>query len=134
MTDPALEAALSDGRRAALVLMRDTCTIERKAGERTFDPNTGQYTQAWAQVYAGVCRVKNTGGGSDSDLAGAQSVTLHRYEVRLPVDASPEVLREDRLTVTASDDAWLVGRPMEVVDVGYAGTNTARRLTVEDRS
>ncbi len=134
MTDPVLEAALADGRQAALVLMRDTCTIERKSGERVFDPETGQYTQAWSPVYSGVCRVKNTGGGADSDLAGAQSVTLHRYEVRLPVDASPEVLREDRLTVTSSDDSWLVGRPMEVVDVGYAGTNTARRLTVEDRS
>lgn len=134
MTDPTLEAALADGRRQALVLMRDRCTIERKTGERVFDPAMGEYTQAWSSVYTGVCRVKNTGGGSDSDLAGAQSVTLHRYEVRLPVDDSPEVLREDRLTVTASDDAWLIGRPMEVVDVGYAGTNTARRLTVEDRS
>jgi hypothetical protein len=43
------------------------------------------------------------------------------------------VRREDRLTVTASEDTWLIGRPLEVIDLSLSGTATARRLLVEDK-
>ncbi|MGW4663183.1 DUF6093 family protein [Streptosporangium sandarakinum] len=131
MSDPVLEAALSDGRREALTLMRDTCTVERKSGEPVFNEDTGQYEQTWAAVHTGPCRIKPRG-HAESEF-GEREVTLHQYVAVLPWDAAPEIRREDRLVITASDDAWLVGRPLEVIDVGYAGTATARRLVVEDR-
>ncbi|GIH70340.1 DUF6093 family protein [Sphaerimonospora thailandensis] len=129
-----VEGLVAAGRRAALALMRDTCVIERASGERVFDPSTGQYTQAWETVYTGPCRVKQTGGTAETPYGDAQSITLHRYEVRLPWTAAPQVQREDRMTVTTSDDTWLVGRPLEVVDVGFASTGMARRLVVEDKA
>ena len=132
-----VEGVLARGRQAALQLLRDTCLIERKTGERVFDPVTGQYEQAWEVVYTGPCRLKpNADGntGRDTELGDAQNITLHRYPVRLPWDATPEIRRDDRLTITASDDVWLVGRPLEVVDVAYAGTSTVRKLIVEDKS
>ncbi|ETK36130.1 DUF6093 family protein [Microbispora sp. ATCC PTA-5024] len=132
MTDRVLEQALADGRREALALMRDTCTIERKSGT-SFDPTTGKNTATWAPVYTGPCRVKATAAGNDVQF-GEGEATLHKYEIRLPWDAAPEVRREDRVTVTASDDQWVLGRHLEVVDVGFNGTSTARRITVEDRS
>ncbi|MGI5161394.1 DUF6093 family protein [Microbispora sp. CA-102843] len=129
-----VEDVLAGGRRAAAQLLLDACLIERKAGPPTFDPATGEYVQQWETVYAGPCRLKRSAGGDDTQLGDSQSVTLHQYPVRLPWDAVPEVRREDRLTLTASDDAWAVGRPMEVVDVGYSGTSTGRHLMVEDKS
>ena len=36
-------------------------------------------------------------------------------------------------TVTASDDTWLIGRHLEVLDAALSGTATARRLLVEDK-
>ncbi|MEV4246967.1 DUF6093 family protein [Streptosporangium canum] len=127
-----VEGILSAGRTAALQLMRDTCTVERKTGAPVFDDSTGQYVQEWAPVHSGQCRVKPRS-HSEAEF-GEREVTLHSYIVVLPWDATPEIHREDRLTVTASDDAWLIGRPLEVIDVGYAGTATARRLVVEDNS
>jgi hypothetical protein len=130
-----VEGVLARGRTAALQLLRDTCTVERKTGDRVFDPGTGQYAETWEPVHSGPCRVKRgEAGGRDAELGDVVNVTLHRYEVRLPWDATPEIRRDDRLTITASDDVWLVGRPLEVVDVAYAGTSTVRKLIVEDRS
>jgi hypothetical protein len=126
-----VDSVLAAGRTAALQLMRDTCTVERKSGQ-VFDENTGQYTDTWAPVHTGPCRIKPRS-HSEAEF-GEREVTLHSYIVVLPWDATPEIHREDRLTVIASDDAWLIGRPLEVIDVGYAGTATARRLVVEDNS
>lgn len=128
-----VEDVLARGRAAALQLLRDTCLVERKAGDPELDETTGQLTQPWVAVYTGPCRVKRDSDGRDAQY-GEHEVTLHRYHVHLAWNSSPEIQREDRLTVTASDDTWLVGRHLEVVDVGYAGTATARRLVVEDRA
>lgn len=124
---------LARGRAAALQLMRDTCTIERKSGTPVFNEDTGENVQAWAVVHTGPCRVKQVGAGSDAQH-GEREVTLHRYTAVLPWDTVAEIRREDRLTVTASEDAWLIGRPMEVIDVSFSGASTARRLVVEDKA
>jgi hypothetical protein len=111
--------------------MRDTCTVERKDGAPELDEDTGELTQAWETVYTGACRVKPR---SPREAEwGEHEVTLHQYTVVLPYDATPEIQREDQLTVTASDDAWLEGRPMEVIAIGLNGTSTARRILVEDK-
>ena len=122
---------LARGRTAALMLMRDTCTVERKDGAPVLNETTGQLEQAWTTIYTGVCRVKPRS-ASETEW-GEREVTLHSYVAALPWDAGPEIQREDRLTVTASDDAWLIGRHLEVIAVSLAGTATARRLLVEDK-
>ena len=133
-----VEGVLARGREAALQLMRDTCIIERRTAHSALNTTTGQYTDTWTTVYSGPCRVKppgDRGAGSGRDVTtGEGEVTLHKYELDLPWDASPEVIRQDRATVTACDDTWVLGRRMEVVDVGYSGTSTSRRIAIEDRS
>lgn len=126
-----VEGALSAGRTAALMLMRDTCTVDRKDGEPVLNETTGQLVQPYVDVYTGVCRIKPR--SSSEAEWGEREVTLGQYVAVLPWDASPEIQREDRLTVTASDDAWLIGRRLEVLAVALNGTSTARRLLVEDK-
>lgn len=132
-----VDGVLARGRDAALQLMRDTCTVERKSGTPVLNETTGELTQAWTVVHTGACRVKPFGRAGQTPGRevefGEHEVTLHQYVAVLPWDTSAEVSREDRLTVTASDDTWLIGRPLEVVDVGFSGSATARRIVVEDK-
>jgi len=128
---------LARGRAAALNLMRDTCTVERKAGSPVLDDATGQLVQTWVTIHTGPCRLKSPSRGGQTSGSetewGEREVTLHRYMVVFPWDVSDEIQRGDRLTVTNSADAWLIGRPLEVIDIGHSGTSTARRILVEDR-
>lgn len=126
-----VEGVLAAGRTAALMLMRDTCTVDRKDGAPVLNEETGQYEQTWETVYTGVCRVKPRT-QREADW-GEREVALGQYVAVLPWDAAPEIQRGDRLTVTASDDVWLIGRHLEVLAVALAGTATARRLLVEDK-
>ncbi|KAB8186867.1 hypothetical protein FH608_046090 [Nonomuraea phyllanthi] len=132
-----VSGVLARGRTAALMLMRDTCTVERKDGDPVLNDETGQLEQAWTTVYTGVCRVKSGGragqGAGRETEWGEREVTLHQYTAVLPWDTTEVIAREDRLTVTASDDTWLIGRHLEVIDISLAGTATARRLLVEDK-
>jgi hypothetical protein len=128
-------SVLARGRAAAEQLMVDTCLIERHTG-RVFNSVTGVYDDVWTQVYSGPCRVKGgarSSGGRDAEF-GEHEATLHAYEIRLPWDTTPEIKREDRLTVTTSDDTWVIGRLLEIVDVAFSGTTTSRRIAAEDRS
>jgi hypothetical protein len=126
-----VSGVLARGRAAALQLMRDTCVVERRDGEPVLNEGTGQLEQAWETVYTGVCRIKPR--SSSETEWGEREVSLQQLVAVLPWDASGQVRREDRLTVTASDDGWLIGRALEVIGISLAGTGTARRLLVEDR-
>ncbi|WP_344747081.1 DUF6093 family protein [Streptosporangium vulgare] len=87
-------------------------------------------SQAWETVYTGACRVKPR--SSREAEWGEHEVTLHQYTVGFPWDVEPEFRREDRVTITASDDAWLIGRHLNVIGVSLAGTSTTRRILAED--
>ncbi|MEV0382417.1 DUF6093 family protein [Nonomuraea sp. NPDC050643] len=126
-----VEAILAAGRTAALMLMRDTCVVERTDGEPVLNEDTGLLEQPWAAVHTGVCRVKPR--SSSETEWGEREVALHSYVAVLPWNATPEIQRGDRLRVTVSDDVWLVGRNLEVIAISLAGTATARRVLVEDR-
>ncbi|MGA4989873.1 DUF6093 family protein [Nonomuraea bangladeshensis] len=132
-----VSGVLARGRAAALQLMRDTCVIERKDGEPVLNETTGVLVQQWATVYTGRCRVKSSGragqGAGREAEWGEREVTLHQYTAVLPWDTPEVIAREDRLTITASEDTWLVGRHLEVIDISLNGAATARRLLVEDR-
>ncbi|WP_157253208.1 DUF6093 family protein [Nonomuraea typhae] len=126
-----VSGVLAQGRAAALQLMRDTCVVERKDGDPVLNETTGVLEQQWAPIYTGACRVKPR--SSSETEWGEREVTLHSYVAVLPWDAAPEIQREDQLTITASDDTWLIGRHLEVIAISLAGAATARRLLVEDK-
>ncbi|MET8985834.1 DUF6093 family protein [Nonomuraea wenchangensis] len=132
-----VSGVLARGRAAALQLMRDTCVIERKDGEPVLNETTGVQVQQWTTVYTGRCRVKSSGragqGAGREAEWGEREVTLHQYTAVLPWDTPQIIAREDRLIVTSSQDTWLIGRPLEVVDLSLGGLTTARRLLLEDK-
>jgi hypothetical protein len=63
-----------------------------------------------------------------------QTVTLQRGQLDLPWDTTAEIHPDDRVTVTSSDDTWLIGRHLRVIAAGLSGSTTARRIAIEDRS
>lgn len=112
--------------------MLDTCEITRQLGEPVFNPDTGRYdTPPPVGVYAGMCRVKPAYAASETQ-AGEQEIVLRRYTIVLPYGGDP-IAVDDTVTVTTSDDAWLVGRPLIVSAVELATAATARRITARDQ-
>ncbi len=126
-----LESVLARGRVKALILMVDRCVIERETSG-SFNSATGTYGDSWSTVYTGRCRLKG-GGGSDSQFADHE-VVLAGYQIILPWDTEPEILVNDRVTLTVCEDDWAVGRQWQVTDVGFNGISTARRITVQLRT
>ena len=122
---------LAAGRRAHLAVMLDTCTVKHQTGQ-ALNANDVM-VPTYATVYAGPCRVKPFRTGHQTE-AGQVAILMRGYDVQLPWDAPGQILRADILTVTASDDAWVVGRPMTVTEVEYSGTTTARHIKIEDDS
>lgn len=123
---------LARGRAAALARMTDACVIERLT-KGAFNSTTGEYPDAWTEIYSGRCRIKSQGGGSDTQFA-EHEVVLHGYQVKLPWDMEPEVIPKDRVTMTVCEDAWVLGRHLEVTGIPLDGNTTERRVTVQDRS
>lgn len=125
-------SAVRRGQRLAAKIMLETCTIQRRSG-RTMDPTTDKYTDTFASVYTGQCRIKPLTGAQQA-AAGQVAVELRRYVVSIPMTAPVNVNRGDVVTLTVSQDSEVVGRPLTVIDVALGELATVRRLTVEDRS
>jgi hypothetical protein len=133
-------SALAGGRAAHAQLYFDVCTITRVTGRVLGSDNA--YTDTLATVYTGPCRLKRPTTEAGQAQVGEQAVRVRQYELHLPWDAvavqvgtdPATVLENDVVTLTASDDAWAIGRPLTVLDAGLSGSTTARRLTVEARS
>jgi hypothetical protein len=111
--------------------MLDTCTVQHQTGQ-ALDSNDVM-VPTFVTVYTGQCRVKAFRTGHQTE-AGQVAILMRGYDIQLPWDASGPVLRADILTITASDDTWLIGRPLTVTEVEYSGTQTARHIKVEDDS
>lgn len=108
----------------------DTCTI-REPGAVTFDPELGyDTTTAGDEVYAGVGRLRPTG-GERVVIAGDAPITLHLYDLTVPYDTVG--LKVNQLaTIDTSDDPMLEGRIYRIVDVQGGSDGAYRRLIVED--
>ena len=63
--------------------------------------------------------------------SGAETVSLHIYEVTVPHDAPP-LHRADVLTVKASRDSYLVGRHLVVIEVLADDWHASRRLVCQE--
>lgn len=125
--------AVKGGQRAAEATMTDSCTINAAEGARVYDPGTDSYVNAaGAQRYSGKCRVRmpNVMGEQTPQFAGRE-VTLQFAVVSVPVSVSG-VQVNDVVTITASEDAELVGRTYTVVGLHHQSHATARRLRCEE--
>lgn len=128
-----IDGFLEYARERRELVMRDQCVINRSTGEPVWDPTTGTYTPAAeTEIYSGKCRIKPTFSPAEREGGGAgdREVVLQVYDIELPWGASAEVDTGDTVTVTASDDAWVIGKPMPVGSIGYAGNQTVRHVTV----
>ncbi len=120
-------SVLALGRAAAEAGMVDACTIRRRAGETT-DPDTGDVTPDWGDVYAGKCRVQQSVVQSQQQQPGGDFVLVLRLEIQLPMTVTGLQVG-DEVTITASvHDPDLPGRAFRIRDLAHKTEATARRV------
>lgn len=128
-----IPAGWSDHHRpTATSTMTSVCDVTRAGtGEGTYNPGTGQTTPpAGTTVQLDVpCRIQAEIRDYVVD-AGDEPVSFHRYLVTLPYDVA-QVLVDDLVTVTASEDAQLVGKSLRVRDVLFGSLQWERDLRCE---
>lgn len=130
------ESLLIGARAAAENGMTDTCVIRRRTGEST-DTTTMVVTPTWVQVYAGKCRLQDTGsinGGARTETPGQDYQLLVELQLQLPVGAAVlEVADEVTLTGSAHD-ASRVGDVLLVRDLAGKTDASALRVGVTRRT
>ena len=122
------ESVLARGRAAALIGMRDACTITR-TGAPVTDPDSGDVTRPTTTLYTGQCRVKQQTAQAQREDVGEDRLLLLHLEVQLPVDGTEGLEVGDAITITAAvNDADLVGREFLIHDLAHMSEATARRV------
>lgn len=112
--------------------MVDTCTITRDT-EVFVNEDTGGTTRTTATIYSGKCRIqqRTPAGARPADVGEAYRLMLGR-ELQLPMATSAGIKVGDKVTMTASRDADLVGKTFRVRELAGKTDATARRLGVEE--
>lgn len=128
-----LGSAISRGRAAAELRMRDACTARRQTGT-AYDDDTGTTVPTWSALYDGRCRMSQPNARASRTTAGEADVLLQTPQLHLPMAA--DMLRPgDEVTITESlDDPQSVGRVFIVRDVPAHSHATARRYGVTERT
>lgn len=122
---------VTDGRVLAAELMPDTGVITRGAETGVLDPLTGIYTpSAGSVIHTGPCRVKTPSLVEQQVVFGDVSETRSRFIINFPHDI-PEVLIDDRVAITVSDDAQVDTRRFKVTSVPSKSYLILRQLGVE---
>jgi hypothetical protein len=125
-----LVGIVSSGRRAALALMVDACTISRQTGESV--SSDAVVTPTIATIYEGACRIRRRDTQARMIEVAADEVSVGELLVSVPITVE-DVLPGDVVAVTASQlDPGLVGRRFTVLGVSYASQITARRLYCQE--
>lgn len=118
------------GRIAAEAGMTDTkCTVRRKTGAVTHDPDTGQVVPEYDILLTNQpCRVQTRGFWGERRDVGQDGVVQWTQEVQFPLSVT--VLEvNDEVEITASvNDPTLIGRQMLVRDLNHKTHATARRV------
>lgn len=110
--------------------MVDRCTING-ASSIDFDPEEGvESDTAGAEVYAGKCRIRPSSGPSTVEV-GEGTRSFGYFDVWLPWNTVGVEL-DHVLTITSSEDAYLVGRSFVIVDVEGGSDAPHRKLQVQD--
>ncbi|GAA4545656.1 DUF6093 family protein [Pseudonocardia xishanensis] len=135
-----VDSILRRARRQREQLMRSTCRILRPGGDPVFDPATGEYTTPdEAVVYEGRCRVKQPGSAYRDPDSGERELIVGELVVELPwaqASANDPVRVDGTVVVTASDDAWIIGKRLPVLAVTTSsdtGTHYEVRVVSQDR-
>ena len=122
--------ALSLGRRAAESRMLDSVSVSR-AGERTWDEETGEYVDGTVSVYSGKARIRHATTAGDAVDAGSQLLVVGRLEVHVPVGTT-DFEPGDEITVTACPTRPAqVGRVFSVVAPFDGSQTVALKYRVE---
>ena len=117
-------------RTEAEHLLTDRCTIERRTGE-TLDATLNR-VDVWTVVLADLpCRVTSDKAQPRDAVAGEEWLSVSGLTVALPA-ATVGVQVDDRVTVTVSADASLVGVPLYVKGVQRGTQLVLRRLRVSE--
>jgi hypothetical protein len=119
-------------RPTATRAMTAMCTITRATGQGTVDA-AGWFDPAEAEtVHTGPCRVvpRATDEGRHR-TSGERTITPRRYEIGIEYDA-PTILLGDQVTITASQDAGLVGLTARVMDVSFSSEQWVRMLFAQE--
>lgn len=123
-------AAITAGRVLAEALMLDTCTAVRPAAPST-NATTGSVTTSSTSLYSGKCKVQAGGLSSSTPEVSGRVATVERPSVHVPVGAWTPMVG-DVITITAAQDAVMVGRLYRVAAIGLKSHATALRLGVEE--
>ena len=115
--------ALRAGRRAAEMLMTDSCTI-RRAEPAVVDPTTNRLLPAVTVVYTGRCRLRSQSTQTQSRESESQLLVASQFILSLPYDAAADLRVDDVAETTTGVTVRIVGTVAQT----YA---TARRLPVE---
>ncbi|MFE5771441.1 DUF6093 family protein [Streptomyces sp. NPDC056485] len=133
-----ITSAATAGRRAAEARMRDTVRLYRQAAD-IFDRVSGETVPGpQSTLYTGRARVKAAPAVPEDTEAGEREVTRRRYGVDLPwatrLPGGGRILPGDRIEVTATADARMLGLALWVLDAEYGDQTTAWRISTEDRA
>lgn len=132
MLGDAIRTRLPALQAQAESLMDTQCVVQRKTGESHFDPDTNEYEDVWATIYAGKCRLAPPPPVLQQAVhLGEQRVTVQQYTVMLPYGTTG-VQVSDLLTITAAPNPDQVGRTLAVTSVRAATQTVATRLVVSD--
>lgn len=96
--------------------MKTTVLVSRGEPTRTFDPDTGTYTNVpGPTVWTGKAHVRPTDLVARVVESAGAAVSLRTYDVVIPAGiGGPQV--NDYVKVTASTDASLMGRNLRLLD------------------
>ena len=127
------ENVLARGRQAAEASFVDTCTIRRRTGTTT-DPDTGQTTPTYSNLYSGTCRVQQKQAQANQADVGEAYLLMLMFEVQLPMSVTG-LRTEDEITITASaHDPDLPNRVFLIRELAHKTDATARRVGVQERT
>lgn len=109
----------------------DLATFERP-GPPTWDREANTDVVAWAETMQARVSVEAADSSAWAEFElGEQRVGVQPYVVALGLDVT-DVQPGDRLTVTRSDDPYLVGRPLQVARVKGGTSAVTRQLIALD--
>lgn len=128
-------SVLARGRTAALLGMKDACTIRRRNGGTT-DPVTGYpATEPYTALYAGQCRVQQAVAIARPHEVGEDHVLIVRFDLQLPIAGTDGLKVNDEVTITAAvNDPDLAGRVFRILELAHKSEATARRVGMTERT
>lgn len=108
----------------------DSCVIKRHvAGPGVLNQSTGVYAPSYTTIYTGPCLIRPA--APSLTQAGQELVATHGYDLSLPYTEILE-LPEDLVDITASTDAFLVGKQFVIGNIEGDTYITNRKIPCED--